>query len=75
MMDLFLNELLSYIIIIPAALLCILPMRNQMKYPKGSVFLRFIPAYALLSMIGSWITVRFDIDGNIMFFADRKSTV
>ncbi len=69
MMDLFLNELLSYIIIIPAALLCILPMRNQMKYPKGSVFLRFFPAYALLSMIGSWITVRFAIDGNIMFFA------
>ena len=73
MMDLFLNELLSYIIIIPAALLCILPMRNQMKYPKGSVFLRFFPAYALLSMIGSWITVRFAIDGNISL--DRKSVV
>ena len=64
----FLDELFSYTIIFPAFVLCYLPMRDQLRLHLPILGLLFAGIYCVLSMVGSYLTCRFGLDNNTLFY-------
>lgn len=65
----FLNELYSYSILIPSIVLCYLPMKNQLKLSPLQLGLLSTGVLCLFSTLGSYFTVYFDLNGNMLFCA------
>ena len=64
----FMDELLSYTVVFPAMVLCYLPMRDQLRLPLPGLGLLFAGIYCLLSAAGSYLTCRFGLDNNTLFY-------
>ena len=64
----FSDELFSYTIIFPAFVLCYLPMRDQLRLHLPILGLLFAGIYCVLSMVGSYLTCRFGLDNNTLFY-------
>lgn len=64
----FLDELFSYTIIFPALVLCYLPMRDQRRLSLPALGLLFAGVYCVLSTVGSYLTCRFGLDNNTLFY-------
>lgn len=59
----------QFIILIPAAILCYLPMKNQLKYSYKRIFFSCLAIFLITVPIGGVLFSFFDtIDGNIIFF-------
>ena len=64
----FMDELFSYTVVFPAMVLCYLPMRDQLRLPLPGLGLLFAGIYCLLSTVGSYLTCRFGLDNNTLFY-------
>lgn len=64
----FMDELFSYTVVFPAMVLCYLPMRDQLRLPLPGLGLPFAGIYCLLSTVGSYLTCRFGLDNNTLFY-------
>lgn len=64
----FRDELFSYTIIFPAFVLCYLPMRDQLRLHLPILGLLFAGIYCVLSTVGSYLTCRFGLDNNTLFY-------
>ncbi len=64
----FIGELFSYTIVFPAVVLCYLPMRSQFRLSLPALSLLFAGLYCLLSTAGSYLTCRFGLDSNTLFY-------
>ena len=64
----FSDELFSYTIIFPAFVLCYLPMRDQLRLHLPILGLLFAGIYCVLSTVGSYLTCRFGLDNNTLFY-------
>ena len=64
----FLYELFSYTVVLPSFVLCYLPMRSQLRLPLPALGLLFAGGYCLLSAAGSYLTCRFGLDNNTLFY-------
>lgn len=60
--------LLEYFVLIPSAILYYLPMRNQIRYPLRLLLVMAVPAFLVLSTIGSLTEIYFPFDANIILF-------
>ena len=64
----FMDELFSYTVVFPAMVLCYLPMRDQLRLPLPGPGLLFAGIYCVLSTVGSYLTCRFGLDNNTLFY-------
>ena len=64
----FLYELFSYTVVLPSFVLCYLPMRSQLRLPLPALGLLFAGVYCLLAAAGSYLTCRFGLDNNTLFY-------
>ena len=64
----FMDELFSYTVVFPAMVLCYLPMRDQLRLPLPGLGLLFAGIYCVLSTVGSYLTCRFGLDNNTLFY-------
>ena len=63
-----LSNMLEYFVLIPATILCYLPMRKQIKYPLRRLLIMAVPAFLILSVFGSFAEIYFSSDANIILF-------
>ena len=64
----FLYELFSYTVVLPSFVLCYFPMRSQLRLPLPALGLLFAGVYCLLAAAGSYLTCRFGLDNNTLFY-------
>ena len=64
----FLDELFSYTVLFPSFVLCYLPMRDQLRLHLPILGLLFAGIYCVLSTVGSYLTCRFGLDNNTLFY-------
>ena len=64
----FLYELFSYTVVLPSFVLCYFPMRSQLRLPLPALGLLFAGVYCMLAAAGSYLTCRFGLDNNTMFY-------
>lgn len=64
----FLGELFSYTVLFPSFVLCYLPMRDQLRLHLPILGLLFAGIYCVLSTVGSYLTCRFGLDNNTLFY-------
>ena len=62
------STLLEYFVLIPSAILCYLPMRNQIRYPLRRLLIMAVPAFLILSVLGSFTEIYFPSDANVILF-------
>ena len=60
-------EYLSYLIMIPSAVLCLLPMHSQLKYNIRQIFLILL-SLSLVLLIAAGFTLLFSLASNTLFF-------
>lgn len=77
----WLLNIIEFLNLIPGALFCYLPMKNQMKFSWGRVLLLCSGLWVLYAPAGAWVTMYLDIDTNrilmpsfvLFFFLFRKT--
>ena len=67
-MNQYLPTLLSFLIILPAAAMCLLPMRHQLRYPLRRIILFGVLLLAVSVPPGAWLVCRFSLDMNVVLF-------
>ncbi len=63
-----LSNLLEYFVLIPSAILCYLPMKRQIRDPLHLLFLRGVPVFVALSVLGALAESYFSLDANSILF-------
>ncbi len=63
----FLNELVSYLVILPAALLCFFPMKTQLRYSRKRTFLFSAAFLVLLLPSAAWVDAVLNLDYQALF--------
>ena len=67
----FLQAFFSYVIIIPLSLFCLLPLKNQLKYPISKIVTLFLCSFIILGSLSSIVMTAFDIQNlNFVLFPD-----
>ncbi len=61
-------NMLEYLVLIPSAILCYLPMRRLLRYPLRLILIRAVPAFLLLSVLAALTEIYFPFDANIILF-------
>ncbi|MBR3525087.1 MAG: sensor histidine kinase [Lachnospiraceae bacterium] len=77
----FLVTMLSNLTTLPAALLCLAPMKDRMRFAGWKTFLQMFIVLVLVSAVGSFLQVKFFLEGNtvllpsliILFFVYRNT--
>lgn len=64
----FFREWLSFSVLFPAALLCILPMKNQLRFSLKTTLLLLLGTISLASLGAAWISLQLDSDKNAVLF-------
>ncbi len=64
----FFVTFLSNIVTVPAALLCLAPMKDRLRYGMGATVLRMCVLLVLVDAVTSFLEVKFFFDGNLVFF-------
>ena len=62
------SNMLEYLVLIPSAILCYLPMRRLLRYPLRLILIRAVPAFLLLSVLAALTEIYFSFDANIILF-------
>ena len=62
------STLLEYFVLIFSAILCYLPMRNQIRYPLRRLLIMAVPAFLIFSVFGSFAEIYFSSDANVILF-------
>ena len=57
----FLQAFFSFVIIIPLSLFCLLPLKNQLKYPISKIVTLFLCSFIILGSLSSIVMTAFDI--------------
>ena len=60
--------LLSYVMVLPAQFLCLLPMRHQLKPGRKHTVIILAVLNAVLLPMAAFITVQFSLDINYVLF-------
>ncbi|AVM69159.1 histidine kinase [Lachnospiraceae bacterium oral taxon 500] len=60
------RTLLEYFVLIPAAILCYLPMRKQIRYLLCRLLIMAVLAFLILSVLGSFAEIYFPSDANVI---------
>lgn len=68
MLSKFINEALSCLIIVPATVLCLLPMKDKMKYSIKNVLPLFLGVLVMVTMIVSGVTALLPVDPRVVFY-------
>ena len=63
-----LSNLLEYLVLIPSAILCYLPMKRQIRDPLHLLLLRGVPVFVILSLLGALAESYFSLDANSILF-------
>lgn len=67
----FLQAFFSFVIIIPLSLFCLLPLKNQLKYPISKIVTLFLCSFFILGSLSSIVMTAFDIQNlNFVLFPD-----
>lgn len=67
----FLQAFFSFVIIIPLSLFCLLPLKNQLKYPIPKIVTLFLCSFIILGSLSSIVMTAFDIQNlNFVLFPD-----
>lgn len=67
----FLQAFFSFVIIIPLSLFCLLPLKNQLKYPISKIVTLFLCSFIILGSLSSIAMTAFDIQNlNFALFPD-----
>lgn len=65
----FFQTLFSFVIIIPLSLFCLLPLKNQLKYPISKIVTLFLCSFFILGSLSSIVMTAFDIQNlNFVLF-------
>lgn len=64
----FLQYFLSYLIVVPAALLCLMPMKHQLRFGMRRTLLAEIPGLLLLAAAAAWLNTVFPLGENDLLF-------
>lgn len=62
----FLIEIISFLVFIPCAVICYLPMKNQLKHPWHKIFLCITAVFAVLIPVAAWFGTVLHLDGNLI---------
>lgn len=62
------NAVITFLVVIPAGMICMFPMKNQLRYGLRRSLLTFVGVFAALIPIISWLAVRFSINQNTLLF-------
>lgn len=65
-LSVYLNELFSYSILLPAAVICYFPMKNRLKYGRARICLQIMLTLAVLIPAASYLNYRFHPDENAL---------
>lgn len=68
MLSRFVNEALSCLIIVPATVLCLLPMKDKMKYSIKNVLPLFLGVLVMVTVIVSGATALLPVDPKVVFY-------
>ena len=68
MLSRFVNEALSCLIIVPAMVLCLLPMKDKMKYSIKNVLPLFLGVLVMVTVIVSGATALLPVDPKVVFY-------
>lgn len=60
----FLPFFLTHLVFIPAALLCLLPMKNQLRFGLRRTLLAGLPTLAALAAVTAWLETALGLGGN-----------
>lgn len=78
----FISKLVIFSVIIPAAVMCYMPMKNQLKYSGKRIFLKIACIFGVFIPLAAGISALFCIDGNlivlpalVLFFVYFHNTV
>ena len=69
----FVNEALSCLIIVPATVLCLLPMKDKMKYSIKNVLPLFLGVLVMVTVIVSGATALGRLSSQVQHFLDKNS--
>lgn len=61
-------EFLQFLVLLPASILCFLPMRNQLKLSTARTFTLLISVLAVIIPVSAILTISLDVHPNIIFF-------
>ena len=61
-------EFLQFLVLLPASILCFLPMRNQLKLSAARTFTLLISVLAVVIPVAAVLTISLDVHPNIIFF-------
>lgn len=68
MLSRFVNEALSCLIIVPTTVLCLLPMKDKMKYSIKNVLPLFLGVLVMVMVIVSGATALLPVDPKVVFY-------
>ena len=68
MLSRFVNEALSCLIIVPTTVLCLLPMKDKMKYSIKNVLPLFLGVLVMVTVIVSGATALLPVDPKVVFY-------
>lgn len=64
----FMNELISYTVVLPAAALCFFPMKNQLKYPLGKILQHMTAILGISLPVLAFFSCYLKSSGNTFLF-------
>lgn len=64
----FFLEMIQFFVIIPSAVICYLPMKNQLKLSKFRIFLYISVMFIISIPLATYLHILFECDANIMIF-------
>ena len=67
----FFQTLFSFAIIIPSGLFCLLPLKNQLRYPVPKIIIAFLCSFLVIGSLSAVAIMLFHIDNlNLVLFPD-----
>lgn len=67
----FFQTLFSFAIIIPSGLFCLLPLKNQLRYPVPKIIIAFLCSFFVIGSLSAVAIILFHIDNlNLVLFPD-----
>lgn len=64
----YFTSIFQFLVLIPFAFLCYMPMKNQLKYSLFKIFVAVLMTFSIVIPISTFILVYFNINGNMILF-------
>ena len=62
----YLFTVLSNLVVIPSAVLCLAPMKNQFRYSRKKAIICMVIVFGVLIPVGAFLQFRFSLDANVV---------